>query len=142
MLTVNRSFRLLSALILATSLAVACDRLESRSRVAATPPPPPRAQAATPAAIEEGVAPPAAASAAVLPGADAFSDAIVTARIRASLATDPAMAGSDVSVNADRGVVHLTGNVVSQEQSAIASSHAQRQDGVMRIESHLSVNQQ
>lgn len=140
MLTDNRSFHLLSALVLASSLAVACDRLESRSRVAATPAPS-RAQAVTPAAVEEGVAPPAA-GASILPSAESLSDAVVTARIRASLATDPAMAGSDVSVNADRGVVNLTGTVVSQEQSAVASAHAQRQDGVMRIESHLSVNQQ
>ena len=136
----NRSFKLLAALILASSLAVACERLESRPRVAATPVPP-RAQVAAPAAVEEAPAPPAA-RAPLLPGADSLSDAVITAKIRASLATDPAMAGADVSVNADRGVVHLTGSVISQEQSAIASAHAQREDGVMRIESHVSVNQE
>lgn len=135
----NRSFQVLAALILASSLAVACERLESRSRVAA--PPPARAQVAAQAAVEEAPAPPAA-RAPLLPGADTLSDAVITAKIRASIATDPAMTGADVSVNADRGVVHLTGTVISQEQSAIASAHAQREDGVMRIESHVSVNQQ
>jgi hyperosmotically inducible protein len=60
--------------------------------------------------------------------------------VKTSLVTDPAMAGADVSVNTDRGVVNLTGTVTSQEQAAIASSHAQRQDGVMRIDNHLAVN--
>jgi len=48
------------------------------------------------------------------------------------------MTGSDVSVNTDHGVVMLTGSVKSQEQSAIASAHAQRQDGVMRVDTHLA----
>jgi hyperosmotically inducible protein len=69
-----------------------------------------------------------------------LSDPVITAKIKASLLTDPGMTGADVSVNTDRGVVNLTGNVKSQEQAAIASSHAQRQDGVMRIDNHLAVN--
>jgi osmotically-inducible protein OsmY len=48
------------------------------------------------------------------------------------------MSGADVSVNTDHGVVTLTGNVKSQEQTAIASAHAQRQDGVMRVDNHLT----
>jgi osmotically-inducible protein OsmY len=51
---------------------------------------------------------------------------------------DPGMAGADVSVNTDAGVVSLTGTVKSQEQAAVASAHAQRLDGVMRIDNHLS----
>jgi len=54
--------------------------------------------------------------------------------------TDPAMGGADVSVNTDRGVVSLTGVVASQEQAAVASAHAQREDGVMRVDNHLAVN--
>jgi osmotically-inducible protein OsmY len=48
------------------------------------------------------------------------------------------MAGADVSVNTDGGVVSLTGTVKSQEQAAFASAHAQRYDGIMRVDSHLS----
>ena len=70
---------------------------------------------------------------------DAFSDTIISARIKSALLSDPGMTGSDVSVNTDRGVVSLTGIIKSQEQAAIASAHASRQDGVMRIENHLSV---
>jgi BON domain-containing protein len=75
-----------------------------------------------------------------IPAAETLTDTVITGKVKASLVTDPGMTGADVSVNTDRGVVHLTGTVKSQEQAAIASAHAQRQDGVMRIDSHLSVN--
>jgi hyperosmotically inducible periplasmic protein len=73
---------------------------------------------------------------------DAINDSIITARIKASLLADPGMTGTDVSVNTDRGVVSLTGIIKSAEQAAIASAHAQRQDGVMRVDNHLAVNLQ
>jgi len=69
---------------------------------------------------------------------EVLSDAAITARLKAQLLTDPALTGADVSVNTDGGVVVLTGTVKSQEQAAIASAHAQRHDGVMRIDNHLS----
>jgi hyperosmotically inducible periplasmic protein len=73
---------------------------------------------------------------------DAFSDTVITARTKAAILSDPGMTGSDVSVNTDRGVVSLTGTIKSQEQAAIASAHAQRQDGVLRIDNHLAANLQ
>lgn len=76
----------------------------------------------------------------LLPPAEALTDTVITARIRDGLLTDPAMRGADVSVNTDHGVVSLTGLVASQEQAAVASTHAQRQDGVMRVDNHLAVN--
>jgi len=80
-----------------------------------------------------------AAPARLLPPADALDDGVITARIRAALLLDPAMTGSDVSVNTDHGVVNLTGIVASREQAAIASGHAQAQDGVMRVDDHLAI---
>lgn len=71
---------------------------------------------------------------------DALSDSVITARIKAAILSDPGMTGTDVSVNTDRGVVNLTGAIKSQEQAAIASAHAQRQDGVMRVDNQLAVN--
>lgn len=71
---------------------------------------------------------------------DPLSDAVINGRIKASLLTDPQLAGADISVNTDHGVVALTGTVKSQEQVAIASADAQREDGVMRIDNHLSMN--
>jgi hyperosmotically inducible protein len=82
---------------------------------------------------------PRAASRTALPAGDPLSDAAINGKIRASIQGDPGMAGSDVSVHTDRGVVNLTGTVKSQEQTAIASAHAQRQDGVMRIDNHLAM---
>jgi hyperosmotically inducible protein len=73
---------------------------------------------------------------------DALSDAVITGKIKAAILTDPGMAGADVSVNTDRGVVSLAGTVRSQEQTAIASAHAQREDGVMRVDNHLAMNLQ
>ena len=72
-----------------------------------------------------------------MPAPEALTDGAITGRIHSALVGDPAMAGADVSVNTDKGVVVLSGTVKSHEQSGIASAHAQRQDGVMRIDNHL-----
>ena len=100
----------------------------------------PRAEAPVAAARSADIAP--AAPSRLLPPPEMLSDPVITARIKASLMTDPAMAGADVSVNTSQGVVSLTGLVASQEQAAIVSAHAQGQDGVMRVDNHLAVNLQ
>jgi hypothetical protein len=76
------------------------------------------------------------------PQRDTLSDTVITGKIKAAILTDPGMTGADVSVNTDRGVVALAGSVKSQEQIAIASAHAQRQDGVLRVDNHLAMNAQ
>jgi osmotically-inducible protein OsmY len=91
-------------------------------------------------AAEAGLMAPAESGVRTLPSAESISDTVITGKVKTSLATDPALAGADVSVNTYRGVVNLTGVVQSQEQAAIASAHAQGQDGVMRIDNHLAVN--
>ena len=102
----------------------------------------PRAQAAPreatqPAQVSEPATVPGTR---LLPPPETLTDPFITAKVKASLMTDAAMSGSDVSVNTDRGVVSLTGLVASQEQAAVASAHAQSQDGVMRVDNHLAVN--
>ena len=106
-------------------------RAGSAPATANAPAPPPAEQAAP--------QPSPAPTSAPVAARDAFSDTVISARIKSALLSDPGMTGSDVSVNTDRGVVSLTGIIKSQEQAAIASAHASRQDGVMRIENHLSV---
>ena len=69
---------------------------------------------------------------------DPLNDVVLTGRIKAALLADPQLAGADISVNTDHGVVALTGTVKTQEQVAIASAHAQHEDGVMRVDNHLS----
>ena len=85
-------------------------------------------------------APASTTTAPLPPPADELADPAITRKIRASLLLDPALAGSDVSVNTDHGVVSLTGLVSSQEQVAVASAHAQREDGVVRVDNHLAVD--
>jgi osmotically-inducible protein OsmY len=132
--------------LVAGSVLVACDRPTNdadagaaREQAAApqasapmdvrTPKPAPVAQAPTRAA-------------APLPPPEALADSAITSRIKAEIAGDPAMHGADVSVNTDRGVVVLAGLVKTPEQTAIASSHADRQDGVMRVDNQLSIASQ
>ena len=78
--------------------------------------------------------------AAIVPQArDAISDTVITGRIKAAILGDPGMAGADVSVNTDHGVVILAGSVKSFDQAGIASAYAQRQDGVMRVDNQLTL---
>ena len=131
-----------------------CFMIATACLVAACGRPDPQASAAGGAALEEAAtsrATPASpqspqAPASALPGAPAgvampapesLSDAAITGRIDSALRADPAMAGADVSINTDRGVVVLSGTVRSHEQTGVASAHAQRQDGVLRVDNHL-----
>jgi osmotically-inducible protein OsmY len=73
---------------------------------------------------------------------EALADTVITGKIKSAILGDPGMEGADISVNTDRGVVSLAGLVKTPEQTAIASAHAQRQDGVMRVDNHLAVARQ
>jgi osmotically-inducible protein OsmY len=121
-----------------TVAVVACDRPDTR---AAVPEGLAQSQGAPEVQRDSRMFDNTAAGASTAPryaSADALSDTVISGRIKAAILTDPGMGGSDVSVNTDHGVVTLTGTVKSQEQTAIASAHAQRQDGVMRVDTHLS----
>lgn len=142
----RRTFNTAASLVLGAALAtvalVACDRPAMRSGSAAAgssrdAPPQPLSEArpAQPA-------PPQPTQPTQLPSKEALSDSVITAKIKTAIVADPGLAGADVSVNTDRGVVVLAGVVKTPEQTAIASAHAQRQDGVMRVDNHLSVPQQ
>jgi hyperosmotically inducible protein len=125
------------ALTLMTLAAIACAGCEFRAPPAAGAP-----ESLSRAAVEpvaQPAAPPASepAERVMIPPPQALTDAAITRRIRAELRADPGMAGADVSVNTDKGVVVLSGTVKSQEQTGIASAHAQGQDGVLRVDNHL-----
>jgi hyperosmotically inducible protein len=141
----NAPFRKLLPLavsaVATAALLVACDRpgaqviasgAEKYSRNGAATQPANELPRDTDAAARE----PAPAS---LPSREAISDTMITAKVKAALIADSGMAGADVSVNTEHGVVILAGNVKSHEQSGIASAHAQRQDGVMRVDNQLSL---
>lgn len=102
----------------------------------------PRSAATTPAALAPDInaSAPAGTGSRLLPPPEALTDTVITAHVKANILADPALRGTDISVNTTQGVVNLTGLVASQEQAAVASAHAQHQDGVMRVDSHLSVD--
>lgn len=118
----------------ASLLAAACDRPLAQAAMAAdTIPPPPTSNAAN------GAVPPRTATQAPVQAAEPLSDAAITARIVSGIHDDPALAGTDITVNTSRGVVSLTGTVRSPEQIAEATARAQAPDGVVRLDTHVSV---
>lgn len=127
----------LAGAVAAAIVLGACDRPGARADIAASNLDP---QPASPM----NVAPPSPRDAAPvraptpLPPREALADTVITSRIKSEILGDPAMQGADVSVNTDRGVVVLAGLVKTPEQTAVASAHAQRQDGVMRVDNHLA----
>jgi hypothetical protein len=68
------------------------------------------------------------------------TDAEITSGAAHALAAEPALAGANLSVTTDHGVVMLTGPVRSAEQVALAEARAQSPTGVMRVETHITVN--
>ena len=117
-------------------LLAACGRVGEDSRL---PPPGALERAQQAKAAAEAPAPQAAQQAPTspMPAPEALTDAAISSKIGAALQADPAMQGADVSVNTDHGVVVLSGTVKSHEQTGVASAHAQRQDGVLRVENNL-----
>ncbi|HEX4780204.1 MAG TPA: BON domain-containing protein [Usitatibacter sp.] len=98
------------------------------------------AQASQPAPAPASAAAKPLSTTAKLPAPETLADTFITGQVKAALMTDPSLAGADVSVNTSRGVVSLTGRVKNREQAAIASAHAEGEDGVMRVENTLLVS--
>ncbi|HYC35470.1 MAG TPA: BON domain-containing protein [Usitatibacter sp.] len=134
---------LIVAAFAGATLAIACERPDARMQAAQELGQDAAARARNPAPAQPEVVAQAAPAAVArpLPG-DAINDTLISARIQDSLLADPALAGADISVNTDRGVVSLVGSVKSHEQTGVASAHAQRQEGVMRVDNHLSLDPQ
>jgi hyperosmotically inducible protein len=69
----------------------------------------------------------------------AVSETVTTGKIKAAIAADSGLKDSDISVSTNNGVVTLSGTVKSQDQVAIATNLAQKQDGVQKVESNIAV---
>ena len=121
------------ALTVSACLLAACGRVGEDARL----PPPAALARAQPAAATPSPQQQPAPPRVQMPSADALSDAAITERIAAEIQSDPSMQGADVSINTDNGVVVLSGTVKTQEQTGVVSAHAQRQDGVLRVDNHL-----
>lgn len=139
----NSSFRTLPLIVAsfaAATLVIACERTDAplsiRGSDGVENAPQPAVAAAPPQAA--ATAPPPAV--APMPPPETLTDTMITGRIKTALLSDPGMDGADVSVQTNKGVVTLVGNVKSHEQTGIASAHAQRQDGVVRVDSDLTLN--
>jgi osmotically-inducible protein OsmY len=122
--------------ITAAILVAACERAPTSLSTRSTDVAPVASGSSAPAASPATAKAPATQGAR-MPPVEALTDAAITGRIQRALVADPGMAGADVSVNTDNGVVVLAGTVKSHEQTGIASAHAQRQDGVLRVDNHL-----
>jgi osmotically-inducible protein OsmY len=136
-----RNARLVPALLILATLG-ACDRGRDDTTAEASTYTKNGPQASTAADPANAPSTPRATLAPASPQRDTLTDTVITGKIKAAILTDPGMTGADISVNTDRGVVALAGSVKSQEQIAIASAHAQRQDGVLRVDNHLAMNAQ
>lgn len=137
----NSSFHILPLVITSfavATLVIACERADSAlsSRGAGGE------DAARQPAVAAAPAPAAQRPVAPMPPADTLTDTMITGRIKTALLSDPGMKGADVSVHTNKGVVTLVGTVKSHEQTGIASAHAQRQDGVLRVDNDLTLNAQ
>jgi BON domain len=126
--------------VAAAFLAAACQPRPSASLSAPAPAAPPAPRAAASENDTALPAPPNPPASTLSLAPEALTDSVITTRIKAGILSDPGLAGADISVNTDRGVVTLTGSIKSREQAATASAHAQAQDGVMRVDNDLSVN--
>lgn len=122
--------------IAAALLACACDRL-----IAPGAPP-----TGDPSSLAKAAAPSSKTASAAKPAPAARpspsrppSDAQITADVAAGMRDDPALAGADLTVHTEHGVVSVTGTVQSPEQVAEAETRAQAPAGVMRVDTHLSM---
>lgn len=66
-------------------------------------------------------------------------DQKITSSVYSKYAKEPALIGTNVSVNVDNGVVSLTGTVTSQSQADQAVITAKSVDGVKDVRSYINV---
>ena len=69
----------------------------------------------------------------------AVSETLTTGKVKAAIAADSGLKDTDISVTTNNGVVMLSGTVKSQDQVSIATSLAQRQEGVSKVENQIVV---
>lgn len=117
------------ALAVTAAFATACDRPKTQSAAYNN-----SGASATPSTTTTTMAPGPAGDA-----TGAVSETMTTGKVKAAIAADPGMKDSDVSVTTNNGVVMLAGTVKSQDQISIATTLAQKMDGVNKVESSITV---
>jgi hyperosmotically inducible protein len=69
----------------------------------------------------------------------AVSETLTTGKVKAAIAADSGLKDTDISVSTNNGVVVLSGTVKSQDQVGIATNLAQRQEGVSKVDTQITV---
>ena len=69
------------------------------------------------------------------------TDAQVAGDVQTRISSDPALSGRQISINADKGVITLSGNVDSDAEVTSALNDAQQAQGVKQVISRLAVQQ-
>src|SRR5689334_9578518 len=67
-------------------------------------------------------------------GANAVTDTVTTGKVKAAIASENGLKDSDLNVSTEGGVVKISGTVKSNDQIALATSVAQRQQGVSSVD--------
>lgn len=138
------------ALAVTAALTTACDKPNTESTAynnsgsSAAPSSTAAPTTTTAPATSDATSTTTAASPTMAPGpagdaTGAVSDTLTTGKIKAALAADSGMKDSDLSVTTNNSVVTLGGTVKSQDQISIATNLAQKQDGVSKVESSITV---
>ena len=68
----------------------------------------------------------------------ALADLVLKAKVNLALAQDPRVGVLDIGVAADDGVVTLTGDLDNLEECGAAEEIAERVEGVVRVENHMT----
>jgi hypothetical protein len=69
------------------------------------------------------------------------SDAQIAGDVQTKISSDPALAGRQISINANKGVVTLSGSVSSDAEVTAALNDAQQANGVKQVVSRLELQQ-
>src|SRR5262249_2846912 len=67
------------------------------------------------------------------------TDAQVAGDVQTKISADPGLAGRQISINANKGVVTLTGTVQSDAERSAASNDASQVEGVKQVLNNLEV---
>src|SRR3954467_2336685 len=69
------------------------------------------------------------------------SDAQVAGDVQTKISSDPSLSGRQISINANKGVVTLSGTVDTDAEVTAALNDAQQAQGVKQVVSRLAVQQ-
>jgi hyperosmotically inducible protein len=105
------------------------------SSATTTPSSAPTGDTSSPAATTGSIA----TSATPAASGNVVTDTVQTGKVKAAFASETGLKDADISVDTKDGVVTLSGTAKSREQIALATSVAQRQEGVTRVDSQIVV---